>query len=141
MVQVSQILQTEWQLSRNIVLDSLNSIDEQVILSAMPFVLKNDYFDIPTEFEVTFLSDSNLYRYGISIIDGEITEEWLYWTKTARETLLFHRTKQTVEYNQRSFSEAKMFTKKTVMYLSLKKQNPLFHSFLFFLSLTEKGQA
>lgn len=109
---------------RNIVLDSLNSIDDQVILSAMPFVLKKDYFDIPTEFEVTFLSESNLYRYGISIIDGEIAEEWLYWTKTARETLLFHRKKQTVEYNQRSFSEAKMFIKKDGDAFIIEKTKP-----------------
>lgn len=109
---------------RNIVLGSLDSVGDQEIKSAMPFVLKNDYFDIPTEFEVTFLSEGNLYRYGIAISNDEIMEEWFYWTKTARETLLFHRERQTVQINQRSFSEAKMFTKKDGDKLLIEKTKP-----------------
>lgn len=109
---------------RNIVLGSLDSVGDQEIASAMPFVLKDDYFDIPTEFEVTFLSNGSLYRYGMAISQGEIIEEWFYWTKTVRETLLFHRERQTVTYNQRSFSEAKMFTRKEGKKLLIEKTKP-----------------
>lgn len=116
---------------RKIVLGSFDSVGNQQITAAMPFVLKKDYFDIPTEFEVTFLSKGSLYRYGMAISNGEIVEEWLYWTKTARETLLFHREKQTVEYNQRSFSEAKMFTKKDGDKLLIEKTK----SFVPFISV------
>lgn len=95
-----------------LVLSSLGSVGDKAIKGAVPFLLKENYFDIPTELEVTFLSSGNLYRYGIAISKNEIAEEWLYWTKTSRETMLFHRERQTVKYNQRSFSEASLFTKK-----------------------------
>jgi len=97
---------------KSLVLDSLDSISESSIQHVIPFLLKKEQFDTPSEFEVSFIAEDNLYRYGISIVEGEIEEEWLYWNKTARETMLFHRTKQSVNYNQRSFSEAKLFVKK-----------------------------
>ncbi|TOM49640.1 hypothetical protein CGH75_24990, partial [Vibrio parahaemolyticus] len=81
-------------------------------------------FDVPSEFEVSFLAEGNLYRYGIAIENGEIEEEWLYWTKTSRETMLFHREKQAINYNQRSFSEAKLFTKKEGDRLLVDKTKP-----------------
>ncbi|EJZ7971168.1 ATP-binding protein [Vibrio vulnificus] len=97
---------------KSLVLGSLNTSDNNAINRVVPFLLKENYFDVPSEFEVSFLAEGNLYRYGIAIENGEINEEWLYWTKTSRETMLFHREKQTIKYNQRSFSEAKLFTKK-----------------------------
>jgi AAA15 family ATPase/GTPase len=97
---------------KNLVLDSLDSVNESSKNNIPPFLLKESFFDIPTEFEVSFLAKDNLYRYGISMVNGEISEEWLYWTKEKRETMLFQRVKQTIKYNNRSFSEAKLFVKK-----------------------------
>lgn len=100
------------RILKTLVLGSLDSISESSIDKVIPFLLKEELYDKPSEFEVSFIAEENLYRYGISIVKGEIEEEWLYWTKTTRETMLFHRTKQSVNYNQRSFSEAKLFVKK-----------------------------
>ncbi|WP_161787486.1 AAA family ATPase [Endozoicomonas numazuensis] len=109
---------------KSIILGSLESISEKTIDSAVPFLLKENAFDQPTEFEVTFLSNENMYRYGISIKEGEIVEEWLYWTKNVRETLLFHREKQTVSFNQRSFPEAKFFVKREGELWNIEKTKP-----------------
>lgn len=54
----------------------------------MPFLIKEEYFDIPTEFEVTFFFEGKLYRYGLSLDDG-----------------------QKIIINERSFSEAKDFVR------------------------------
>ena len=97
---------------KSLVLGSLDSVTEGPIKLVVPFLLKENHFDAPSELEVSFIAEDNLYRYGLSVVEGEIEEEWLYWNKTARETMLFHRTKQSVKYNQRSFSEAKLFAKK-----------------------------
>ena len=107
----SNFVQAMSSLQR-LILSSLDSVGEKEIKRIHPFLLKEGFFNVPIEFEVSFLAAGNLYRYGIAISNNEIEEEWLYWTKTSRETLLFHRKKQTVSYNQRSFSEAKLFTKK-----------------------------
>lgn len=95
-----------------LILGSLDNVGDSASRQVIPFLLKENYFDLPSEFEITFLVFGNLYRYGIAISEGEILEEWLYWTKNSRETLLFQRERQTVNYNQRSFSEAKLFTKR-----------------------------
>ncbi|WP_332403605.1 AAA family ATPase, partial [Vibrio metschnikovii] len=92
-----------------LVLGALTSITSERIGFSIPFFLKENYYDRPTEFEVTFLKGDRLYRYGIALDDGIITEEWLYWTRESRETLLFHREGQEINFNQRSFSEAKLF--------------------------------
>lgn len=97
---------------KDIILNSLDSVGENKLKTAIPFLLKKDIFDQPTEYEISFITDNTLYRYGLSILNSEIEEEWLYWTKSARETMLFHRNKQHVKFNQRSFSEAKDFVRK-----------------------------
>ena len=112
------------QVLKRLVLGSLDSITESSIKHVIPFLLKEEHFDTPSEFEVSFIAEDNLYRYGISIVEGEIEEEWLYWNKTARETMLFHRTKQSVNYNQRSFSEAKLFVKKGGDTWTIEKTKP-----------------
>ena len=109
---------------QKLVLGSFTSIFKSPMKDITPFILKTETFDVPTEFEVSFLAEGNLYRYGISIVDGEIEEEWLYWNKTARETMLFHRVKQTINYNQRSFSEAKLFVKKEKDSWTIEKTKP-----------------
>ena len=97
---------------KSIVLESLESIDDKVIDAAVPFLMKSDFYDIPTEFEVSFIHGGKFYRYGIAIENEIISEEWLYWNKKSRETMLFHRSEQEIEFNQRSFPEAKDFVKK-----------------------------
>lgn len=96
---------------RKIVLESLKSLESDSLNLAVPFLIKDEYFDIPTEFEVTFFFEGKLYRYGLSLNNGKVSEEWLYWTKTSRETMLFHRNGQKIIINERSFSEAKDFVK------------------------------
>tara|TARA_Y100000310_G_scaffold39362_1_gene36950 strand:- start:2144 stop:3475 length:1332 start_codon:yes stop_codon:yes gene_type:complete len=114
-------LADSFKVLQALVLGSLDSVGDSATRLAIPFLLKNDYFDIPTEFEVTFIADEKLYRYGVALSEGEIIEEWLYWNKGARETMLFQRDGQTINYNQRSFSEAKLFTKRDGDVLVLEK--------------------
>ena len=117
---------------KNIVLKSLTTADADNLESVIPFLIKEEHYDHPTEFEITFLCDKKLYRYGVAISDDKISEEWLYWTNTSRETQLFHRTGQEIEYNKRSFSEAKDFVKNEngVLFVKKTKSNVPFISVL-----------
>lgn len=109
---------------KSLVLESLDSINDKAVKKVVPFLLKENVFDKPTEFEISFLAMGNMYRYGISIEQGVISEEWLYWTKTSRETQLFHREGQKVVFNQRSFSEAKSFVHKDGDSWNIEKTKP-----------------
>ncbi len=62
----------------------------------------------PTMFEVSFLINETIYRYGFEIRGREIMKEWLY-RKVEREMLLFYRIKDDFEINNTSFKEGLKF--------------------------------
>lgn len=80
-----------------------------IISQIVPFLLDPNYIQKPSELEVTFYSKNIKYRYGLSIINGVISEEWLYFTPKKRETLLFEREGMKINYNKTNFSEADLF--------------------------------
>ncbi|MDM8565307.1 ATP-binding protein [Candidatus Halobeggiatoa sp. HSG11] len=118
------------RILQNIILNSLTEANN--LETVVPFLLKKDVFDIPSEFEITFVQQGQMYRYGISILKGKIDEEWLYWTKTSKEIFLFQRTGQTIKINKRSFTEAKDFIKEKngKLYLEKTRENVPFVSVL-----------
>ena len=93
---------------KKIVLSSYSTLDHNILEGIIPFLLDTTSLKTPIEFEVIFIEDNIKYRYGISIFNGEIIEKWLYYTQT-RETMLFLREYQFVEYNMTKFGEAKLF--------------------------------
>jgi AAA15 family ATPase/GTPase len=63
----------------------------------IPFKFDTIYTDKPTTFEVCFLYKNIIYRYGFSIRNGIVIEEWLYYKKNksrARESQYFQRNYQ-----------------------------------------------
>ena len=62
-----------------------------------PFVLKEGYFDKPTEFEIVFVTDGKRYRYGFSYTQSSIVREWLYRKYVGREVPLFLREGEVID--------------------------------------------
>ncbi len=76
-------------------------------------------------FEVSFIIDNTIFRYGFEINDFEIRKEWLY-RKVDREVPLFVREGQQFDINQESFSEGEKYKSQVnpnVLFLSLLAQN------------------
>lgn len=95
---------------KKIVLSSYKNLEKNLLNSLLlPFLLDRETLEKPSVFEMIFIEKGIKYRYGISILKGVIEEEWLYFTRNVRETMLFFREKQSVEYNKSSFIEAKLF--------------------------------
>lgn len=96
----------------HIVLDSYKNIEHNVLENVMPFILDEENIKKPSEFEIVFIEENTKYRYGLSIFNNKIQEEWLYLTQK-RENCLFHRKNQNLEYrNKSSFKEAELFFNK-----------------------------
>jgi len=108
---------------KNIVTKSLNRTSN-MLEEVTPFLLQDAPHEQDIELEVSFIANDKLFRYGLCINQNKIKEEWLYWTENARETLLFSRKQQTVEFNKRSFSEAKDFVTKQGDDLLIEKTKP-----------------
>ncbi|WP_422354133.1 AAA family ATPase [Roseivirga pacifica] len=60
----------------------------------------------PTFFEVSFLLDESIYRYGFEIFEHTIIKEWLF-RKVERETFLFERNRNDFKINNKAFPEGK----------------------------------
>ncbi|EOC1429088.1 ATP-binding protein [Cronobacter dublinensis] len=98
-------------LMRDIVLHSVQAIESSITKNVIPFLLSEAGPNSPTEMEVVFISEGVKYRYGISLLQGVIKEEWLYYTPSSRETILFERDSNSIEINKAAFGEANLFVK------------------------------
>ena len=67
----------------------------------------------PSVFEIIFIENDIKYRYGLAISLGKIEEEWLYFNENVRETSLFYREQQNIEFNKSSFDEANIFVEES----------------------------
>lgn len=106
-------------LMHNIILRSQSTLDEEELPAAqlIPFLLSVPNLKKPSVMEVVFYNNNIRYRYGFEIFESEIIKEWFFYTPKNRETPLFERQGQSVEFNREGFSEAKDF----VSYSDVKK--------------------
>lgn len=84
------------------------------------FKLNTSTQNAPSSFEVTFMQENIVYRYGFEILNHEIISEWLY-KKVKTETMLFSRDRDRFEINKSGFSEGNKYYKEVkddVLFLS-----------------------
>ncbi|QQC82788.1 ATP-binding protein [Acinetobacter bereziniae] len=112
----------------NIVIHSLETLKNKNVNYLPPFLLDHVSKNKNSEYEIEFYAKNKIkYRYGFSLKNKIIDEEWFYYTPKTRETLLFHRKKNQIEMNK-TFDEGSKFvngnneilkTKETVPFLSV----------------------
>ncbi|ECY4969750.1 hypothetical protein CGB40_22755 [Salmonella enterica subsp. enterica serovar Mbandaka] len=102
-------------LMKDIVLHSVQVIENSITKNVIPFLLDETGPTNPTEMEMTFITEGIKYRYGLSIFQGKIKEEWLYYTPKSRETILFERDGSSIEVNKAAFGESNFFIKDGVV--------------------------
>jgi AAA15 family ATPase/GTPase len=103
--------------------------------------IKDYYFKLseltdnkPTLFEVSFLKNDSIYRYGFEIKGYEIISEWLF-KKNEVETQLFNRENNNFKINNKGFSEGskhKNDVNSNVLFLSHLAQNNAKESSIIF---------
>jgi len=102
-------------MMKSIIKNSI-SIEKSNAYFAQPFLLNSDTENKETFFEIEFIIDNIIYRYGFEIgKDAIILKEWLYQKRLeirAREINLFIRTKQDIILGK-LFKEGKILRDKT----------------------------
>lgn len=66
-------------------------------LPYQPFLLRKDWLDRPTFFEIVFLIAADRYRYGLEFNRNAIVAEWLFRKSAGREVNLFQRSKDVID--------------------------------------------
>jgi uncharacterized protein len=83
------------------ILKSMSLLDRLVHMSARasstsklpydPFLLRDDFSNKPTTFEISFIVGENRYRYGFEFNETRIEKEWLFRKSIGREVIVFER--------------------------------------------------
>jgi len=104
---------------RDIVVDSskMSSADK---IAVKPFLLNIETENSPSYFEILFFIDNIRYRYGFEADEQQIHAEWLFQSKSKKESLLFIREKDKIEITK-DFIEGRGIEERT-------RENALFLS-------------
>ena len=86
---------------------NMKALEENII----PFAFSNDTPNQPTFFQIVFICDGVLFRYGFEATSKAVTSEWLFGkvinSKGARERFYFVREGDNLEVNEAVLKEAK----------------------------------
>ncbi|MBO0939235.1 ATP-binding protein [Fibrella sp. HMF5335] len=73
-------------------------------IPTVPFRLNPDAEQAPSEFELVFLHEDELFRYGFEVTTEKVVSEWLYHRPKTKEIEVFYRDEQTFDViNPRQF--------------------------------------
>lgn len=100
-------------------------IDDPIEIT--PFLLNEATENAPSLFEVIFIQNNVMYRYGFEVTTKEVVTEWLYRRKSTKEAEIFYREYQDFEVNASSFKKGKILAdnqmiKKNTLLLSAAAQ-------------------
>lgn len=93
---------------RYFVINSSKESQKGEIIDVEPFRLSTETEHEPSEFEIIFLHQNVLYRYGFEVTSEKIVSEWLYHKPKTKEVELFYREGNTFNTHERSFTKGNM---------------------------------
>lgn len=94
----------------------------------VPFRLSTETENEPTFFQIIFVLNQKMYRYGFEIYKKKIISEWLFGTANKNEVYFFKREGQQIEINENQFSEGKKLVSQSIEDSPLYRENSLFLS-------------
>ncbi len=72
------------------------------------FKLSSETDNLGSEFEIVFLFNNEIYRYGFEVDKQKVIAEWLYYKPNTKEIELFYRDNQNFEIHKKNFSNIKL---------------------------------
>ncbi|NEQ39046.1 MAG: ATP-binding protein [Okeania sp. SIO3I5] len=106
----------------------LNSSKETQIEDAInveEFRLSTETEGKPSFFEIVFILEDKLYRYGFEVDEKQVVSEWLFYVPKVRESKLFERDENGINIPTKVFNEGELIIDKTrnnALFLSVNAQ-------------------
>lgn len=85
-----------------------NKLNDDENLRHFPFLFQVGANQEPTFFEIVFSNHTTVYRYGFEYNREKIVSEWLFEKKGRGEKLLFIRTNEGIDWDEKVFQEGNM---------------------------------
>jgi AAA15 family ATPase/GTPase len=80
-----------------------------------PFKLEIESEKDSSEFEVIFILNKEMFRYGFEVNKDKVFSEWLYYKPKTKEIELFYREEQKFNIHERSFSKGTILVKEELV--------------------------
>lgn len=80
-----------------------------------PFLLSTETENSPTEFEVVFIFEEVLYRYGFEVSEGKVISEWFYYKPKTKEIELFYRENNEYNVHKKDFAKGYKVVKENLV--------------------------
>jgi uncharacterized protein len=96
----------------------LNSSKESQLgeqIESEPFRLNTVTSSQPSMFEIVFIYEDEMYRYGFETTPKEIVSEWLYHRPNTKEVEIFFREGQNFTFHPRSFKKGNLLVKENMV--------------------------
>lgn len=90
---------------RHFVINSSKETQKGESIEVEPFSLSKETENEPSEFEIIFLFNGELFRYGFEATKEKIVSEWLYHKPKTKEIELFYREGNQFETHKRNFTK------------------------------------
>jgi len=84
-------------------------------IGVVPFRLNEESEKAATEFEVMFIYNSVLFRYGFEVDSERVVSEWLYYKPKTKEVELFYRHGDVVAVHPRNFQKGRMLIREGLL--------------------------
>lgn len=90
---------------RYFIINSSKESQKGEVIKIEPFRLDQSSKIEPTEFEVIFIHNKVLFRYGFEVTKERIISEWLFYKPKTKEVELFYREGNEYKIHNRNFSK------------------------------------
>lgn len=97
---------------RDFVIRSSSETQKGDRIPVQPFLLSTETEDQPSEFEIMFVHDSELFRYGFEVSPRKVEAEWLFHRGKTKEVEIFYRDGQQFELHETRFKTARPLVEK-----------------------------
>jgi len=98
-------------MKRFVLFSTKGSIESPINVNNFKLAVEMD--NKPSFFEIVFIIDKIIYRYGFETTISEILGEWLYYSRADKEYLLFERKRNKFNINRNTFKEGLNLKNKT----------------------------
>lgn len=96
---------------RHFVITSSKDSQKGDEIDVEPFALNSESQNLPSEFEVVFIHENTIFRYGFEVTRNKVLAEWLYYKPKTKEIELFYREDDSFDTHDRNFAKGKTIVK------------------------------
>ncbi len=100
---------------KEFVLNSSKESQQGEKIDTEPFRLNMASASEPSMFEIVFIYEDEMYRYGFEVTQQEVVSEWLYHRPNTKEVEIFSRDRQNFDVHARSFKKGNLLVKENMV--------------------------